>query len=161
LIEREADILILGVGNVIVRDDGVGVYAARELAGRIPPGAVDVEETDVAGIELIDILAGYEKALIIDAIKTDGGVPGTVYRLTLDDFERTVHLANIHGINLPTAVKIGRGLEVPMPEEVIVLAVEVENITEFGETMTDAVAEAVPTAVEMAMNELAHWGADV
>jgi hydrogenase maturation protease len=161
LTEREVDILVLGVGNVIVRDDGVGVYVARELAGRVPPGAVDVEETDVASIELIDILAGYEKALIIDAIKTDGGVPGTVYRLTLDDFERTVHLANIHGINLPTAVKIGRGLEISMPGEIVILAVEVENITEFGETMTDAVAAAVPTAVDMALSELAHWGVDI
>jgi hydrogenase maturation protease len=158
--ESKPDILVLGVGNVIVRDDGVGVYVARELAGRVPCGACDVEETDVAGIELIDILAGYKKAIIVDAIKTDGGVPGTVYRLTIEDFERTVHLANIHGINLPMAVKIGRGLEVPMPDEIIILAVEVDNITEFGETMTDAVAGAVPTAAEMALNELAHWGVE-
>jgi hydrogenase maturation protease len=159
--ESESDLLVLGVGNVIVRDDGVGVYVARELAGRLPPGACDVEETDVAGIELIDILADYKKALIIDAIKTDGGVPGSVRRMTIDDFEKTVHLANIHGINLPTAVEIGRRLEVPMPEEIVILAVEVENINEFGETMTDAVAAAVPTAVEMALSELARWGVDV
>lgn len=158
--EGESDLLVLGVGNVIVRDDGVGVYVARELGRRLPPGACDVEETDVAGIELIDILADYKKALIIDAIKTDGGIPGAVHRLTIDDFERTVHLANIHGINLPTAVEIGRRLEVPMPEEIIILAVEVENINEFGETMTEAVAAAVPTAVEMALNELTRWGVD-
>jgi hydrogenase maturation protease len=155
---EKSDILVLGVGNVIVRDDGVGVYVARELAGRLPSGACNVEETDVAGIELIDILADYKKALIVDAIKTDGGTPGTVYRLTIDDFEKTVHLANIHGINLPTAVEIGRRLEIPMPDEIVILAVEVESITEFGETMTGAVAGAVPTAVEMALNELARWG---
>ncbi len=156
--ERETDILVLGVGNVIVRDDGVGVYTVRELADRVRPGTCDVEETDVAGIELIDLLAGYKRVLIIDAIKTDGGTPGMVYRRTIEDFERTVHLANIHGINLPTAVEIGRRLGIPMPDEIVILAIEADNITEFGETMTDAVTAAVPTAVDLALDQLARWG---
>ncbi|MBE3050465.1 hydrogenase maturation protease, partial [Candidatus Bathyarchaeota archaeon] len=67
--------LVLGVGNPILSDDGVGIHVARELKKREMPG-VDVEELAASGLELLDVVRGYDKVVIIDAIQTTNGRPG-------------------------------------------------------------------------------------
>src|SRR4030042_2064438 len=100
-------ILILGVGNPVLSDDGVGIHVARILREKGLPG-VDVEELPASGLELLDVVLGYDKVVIVDAIKTDGGVPGEYYILDEKDFEKSVHGASPHGINMATALALGR-----------------------------------------------------
>ncbi|GAH17016.1 unnamed protein product [marine sediment metagenome] len=68
--------LILGLGNPILSDDGVGFCVAGELRGRLSQQEVTVMETSMTGLSLLDLLAGYDRAIIIDAIQAVGGKAG-------------------------------------------------------------------------------------
>ncbi|MFH1857283.1 MAG: hydrogenase maturation protease [Candidatus Omnitrophota bacterium] len=129
----EVKTLILGMGNTILSDDGVGILLVRELkkslAGR--PG-VDIRETPLAGLNLVYLLEGYHRAIIIDAMETRTPEPGKIHRLDLADFASTMHLTSPHGINLYTALEVGCRCGLRMPESVTILAIEVENTSTFS-----------------------------
>jgi hydrogenase maturation protease len=147
--------LILGLGNTLVSDDGVGVYAARQartlLAARAQPVAVDVQEAEVGGFVLVELLADYDVAIIIDAIKLPGVVPGAIVELDAASLPRASHLTTGHQIDLPTALVLGRQLGQKMPSAVHIIAVQVVDDTTFGEKPSDSVAPAVAKAAERAV----------
>jgi hydrogenase maturation protease len=147
-------VLILGVGNPILSDDGVGIHVARELKKRSIPG-VDVEELAASGLELLDVVRGYDKVVIIDAIQTTKGRPGELHILEEKDFEKSIHGSSPHGINIATALALGRKL-VPaeMPKEVVFFAVEAEDLVNVSERLTPKVAKALPRIVELVRKEL-------
>ena len=139
--------LVLGLGNTILRDDGIGIYAVRALAGRVD-GAADCRESECAGLDLVEMLRGYDRALIIDAIQLEGEDPGTVFRLKPDDLRITARLASLHDIDLVTALALGRRLGFAMPADVTVYAVQVADALTLGEECTEAVAAALPGLVD-------------
>jgi len=142
-------ILVLGIGNPILSDDGVGIHVARKLKQEALPG-VDVEELAASGLELLDMVRGYDRLAIVDAIQTEGGRPGDIYELREEDFERTIHGSSPHGINVATALALGRKL-VPeeMPEEVLFFAIEAEDLENVSERLTPDVERSVDVAVRM------------
>jgi hydrogenase maturation protease len=146
--------LVLGVGNPIGTDDGVGIHVARELK-KLNLEGVEVEELPASGLELLDMVVGHDKVIIVDAIRTAGGCPGEFYTLSEDDFVRSVHGASPHGINIPTALAMGRKV-VPdqMPKELVFVAVEVEDIENVSDKMTPKVAAAVPSVVKLVLEKL-------
>jgi len=147
-------VLVLGVGNPILSDDGVGIHVARELKKGEMHG-VDVEELAASGLELLDVVRGYDKVVIIDAIQTTKGKPGELYVLEEKDFEKSIHGSSPHGINIATALALGRKL-VPneMPKEVVFFAVEAEDLVNVSERLTPKVARALPRIVEKVRTEL-------
>jgi len=148
--------LILGIGNPILGDDGVGFHVAQELAKLITDDAVDIEDACTSGLNLLDIITGYQRVIIIDAIQTEEGEPGEIYRLRPEDFTRSVHLGSpLHDLNFPTVLDIGKKL-IPgeMPREVVIFAIEVEEIETFTEEMTPKVQEAVPQVVKLVLGEI-------
>ncbi len=149
--------LVLGIGNPILGDDGVGVHVARELAKLIEEDdAITVEDTSTSGLNLLDFIPGYDKVIIIDAIMTEEGGPGEIYRLRPEDFSKSVHLTtSMHDANLPTVLEIGNKL-IPevMPSEIVIFAIEVEEIDKFTEEMTVRVKEAVPKVLNLVLGEL-------
>lgn len=146
--------LVLGVGNPILSDDGVGIHVARALRDKHLPN-VAVEELPASGLELLDVVLDYDKVVIVDAIKTNEGVPGEYYVLEEKDFERSVHGASPHGINIATALALGRRV-VPgrMPKEVVFIAVEADDLVNVSEKLTDRVRSALPEIVERVLREI-------
>jgi len=120
--------LVLGIGNPILGDDGVGFHIAQELAKEIKDENIDVEETSVGGLNLLELIVGYDKVIIIDAIMTDSGEVGKVYQLRLEDIGETAQsMISAHHLNLLTMIKLGRELfPKEMPEEVAVLVVGIQ-----------------------------------
>jgi hydrogenase maturation protease len=147
-------VLVLGVGNPILSDDGIGIHVARELKKRRLAG-VDVEELAASGLELLDVVRGYDKVVIIDAIQTTKGKPGELHILEEKDFEKSIHGSSPHGINIATALALGRKL-VPneMPKEVVFFAVEAEDVVNVSEKLTPKVAKALPRILEQVEKEL-------
>lgn len=99
-------------------------------------------------------MVGYDKVIIIDAIKTTRGKPGQIYRLDLESFKATQHAVSTHDINLTTAIELGKRLGLAMPQNIDILAIEVIDIDHFSEECTPEVASAIPECVEMIINEL-------
>ena len=135
--------IVLGLGNTILSDDGAGIYVARATAALLS-GEADVREAELAGLDIIEILRGYDRAFIIDAILLDGEDPGTVFRMRPDDIRITPRLASFHDIDLVTALALGRRLEFHMPEEIVIFGVQAEDVLTLGERCTEAVARVIP-----------------
>jgi len=140
--------LLLGMGNRILSDDAVGVRLAADLARQIGemPELDVVAECSVGGLNLLDVLRGYDRAIVLDSIRTTAGVPGSWYRFDATVLQDTLHLTNIHDVNLATALELGRRLGVPLPaaREIHIFAVEIQDDVTFSECMTPALEQAYP-----------------
>jgi len=107
----------------------------------------------------MEMMIGYDRAVIVDAFINRNGdnQPGRMRRMTLDDLRAvspTQHSASAHDTTLVTALESGQALGFRLPDEVIIYAIEVENVMEFSEESTTAVREAIPKAVTAVLNEL-------
>ncbi|HIH00881.1 TPA: hydrogenase maturation protease [Thermoplasmata archaeon] len=152
-VERRPKTLVVGVGNPILSDDGVGIHVARRLKALALEG-VEVEELPASGLELLDMVIGYDRVIIVDAIVTGKAVPGEFHVLEEDAFERTIHGSSPHGINIATALAMGRKV-VPdkMPKKVFFVAIEAKEVVNVSESLTPEVAAAVPSIVERIISE--------
>lgn len=150
--------LVVGVGNPILSDDGVGIYAARMLMERGIQG-VSIEELPASGLELLDMVLDHDRVVIIDAIQTKGGTPGDHYIMVEEDFKRTVHGTSPHGFNIATALAMGRKV-IPerMPKEIFFVAIEAEDVQNFREGMTSKVSASLPAIVDMIEREFIRRG---
>ncbi len=152
--------LIIGLGNPILTDDGVGVkvaYAVRDAMASTAGDGVTVTEASVGGLRLMEMMEGYDRVIVVDAIQTTDGQPGKVYRLTLDDIASAVptqHSASAHDMNLPTAMEMGRRLGMDLPDRVEIFAIEALDVVTFGETCTPRVTAAIPVATELVLQTL-------
>lgn len=139
--------LVAGIGSPILSDDGVGVHVVRRLLEGSPRPGVDVIDVGTGGLALLDVVAGYDRLVLVDAAVT-GAPPGTVHRFTGSDVTRTVHLGIGHEADLSTALALGKELMgLSMPRDVIVVAVEAADITTFSEELTPAVQAAIPAVL--------------
>ena len=140
---------IIGLGNTILSDDGVGVYAARELARRLEGDPdVDVVESEVAGFALLELMEGFDRIILIDAVSFDGVEPGTVVRVEPGDLRTSLRIRSVHEIDLPTALTLGRELGLGMPETVLIFGIQAKDCWTLGERLCDAVRDGMDRAVE-------------
>ncbi len=145
--------LVLGLGNPLLGDDAVGLRVAALVRERLGALAdVDVREEESGGLRLMEVMTGYDRAIVVDAAVT-GGAPGTIRRVGPDELP-TQRTAIAHGIDLPRALELGRTLGLPMPAEVRVVAIAAESVLEFREQMTPAVTAALEPAVAAVLDEI-------
>jgi hydrogenase maturation protease len=141
--------LVIGFGNPLLSDDSVGLRVAAALRPLLAdrPDVV-VEEDAWGGLQLMEQMIGFDRAIVIDAIAT-GATPGTIHRLTVDSLP-TQKSASAHDVNLPTALAFGRkaGVHVPADDQVRLVGIEAADLLTFCEQCTPLVAAAVPRAVQ-------------
>ncbi len=140
--------LIIGLGNPIVADDSIGLRVAAELKSLLADRPdVDVTEDYWGGLRLMERMIGYDRAIVIDAICT-GAPPGTIHHLTPASVP-TQKSASAHDVNLPTALAFGRraGAHLPADENVRLIGIEAEDLINFSDQCTPAVAAAIPRSI--------------
>lgn len=125
-------LLVVGIGNDILSDDGIGPHVVEEIKKQPHPDFVEFQSATVGGLELLEIITGFDEVIFIDAIKTRGGIPGDVYLLTPESFRETLHLTNLHDINFINAIALGEKLHLKMPHKIHILAIEIVEDEEFG-----------------------------
>jgi len=151
--------LVLGLGNPLRRDDGIGLQVVRRVASTLDHREnVDVEEDHRGGLRLMERLVGYDRAIIVDAILS-GAPPGTVHRLSPSSIP-TRNSACAHDVDLPMALALGRqaGGKLPRDENILLLAIEAADVDTFGDTYTEAVLAAVPQAADAVIAALGKAG---
>jgi hydrogenase maturation protease len=140
--------LLLGMGNPILSDDAVGIRLAGAIAERVGRRQdLDVvEECCVGGLNLIEVIEGYDRVIVLDSMMTAGGVPGTWYAFDARALRETLNLRNVHDANFATALELGRamGTRLPTDDEIHVFAVEVAETATFSETMSATLEAAFP-----------------
>jgi len=133
--------LVLGLGNDILTDDRVGLAVVRRLRELVGDAAA-IAEAPFAGPDLISLVTGYERLIIVDAVWGAGHQPGTILHGTADDPPPGLGYRSPHSMALAELLAAGRELGLEMPTEVTIHAVAVDDPFRFGEEMTAAVAEA-------------------
>jgi hydrogenase maturation protease len=154
---RNAEMLVLGVGNPILSDDGVGIHVVTELEKNYSNiSNIEFDELSTGGLSLAERFIGYKKVIMVDALAIENQKPGEVHRLTINDFKKTKHMYCAHDCNLATAYEILKEELGPenLPDEVIIIGIEVERYDTFSEELTESATKAVPKAVAMVEKEL-------
>jgi len=149
-------ILVLGLGNTILGDDGVGISIVREIRktwkGR---PSVEVVEASLGGMVLLDLIAGFDKVIVIDAIMTDDQNPaGFLYELALGDLGDVVRPYASHALDLQTTVELGKRLGHKMPAAVKIYAIKIEENTIFREGLTPPIEEVVSRLARRVIGEI-------
>jgi hydrogenase maturation protease len=147
--------IIIGVGNPVLSDDSVGLHVVRSLKTMLPVAAdVNTRELCAGGIRLMEAMAGYDHAIIIDAIVTDKGKPGSVYELDPGNVLQSKNTCSTHDGSLAEALELGRMVGLALPHEIRIWAIEADDVTTFSETLTASVRGAVPAVIEGVMHRL-------
>jgi hydrogenase maturation protease len=146
--------LILGLGNPILSDDAAGLQAARQLYELMGGEDIDLVEAAVAGMQTVQLLSGYDRAVIIDVVQDEARV-GEVWRLDSDDLEGGSSTCS-HGIGLGQALRLARLMDLPVPEEILIYAIAAADTSTFGESLTPKLAQALPAIVRRISADLAR-----
>jgi len=134
-------ILIHGIGNEILTDDGIGPKLVKSLKGNLSKNDIDFETAFLGGLEILEHIQGYNTVIFIDAIKTKDGIPGTVYQLSPENFDTTVHLSSVHDVSFLTSVALGKKLGLDIPQSIHIIAVEIVEDRIFDDNFTPQIQE--------------------
>jgi hydrogenase maturation protease len=121
-------IRIIGIGNPLMGDDGVGIAAAERLAAMALPEGVEVVDGGTGGLTLLDLMAGADKVILIDAVSM-GKAPGAVIRFTPDEvvLAEDESVLSLHESGLPAVFSLGREMNL-LPPEVAIFGVEPASV---------------------------------
>jgi hydrogenase maturation protease len=147
--------LLLGMGSDILGDDAIGLLAARALREEFQQ-FMEITEAMTGGLKIMELLEGYEKVLILDAIMTKQYPAGSILELTKEQFKKTVAIAP-HFVSLPEAIELAERLGIRFPKEIRILAMEINNPYQITEELTPAVKAALPEFVRRARTILLEW----
>lgn len=146
--------LILGIGNILLRDEGVGVHVVEALGLQELPAEVELVDGGTAGADLVDLIADRRKLIVIDAIEA-GLAPGTILRLTPQDLlPDPDEMLSLHQLGLVQSLHMAEQLGCS-PQDVVIIAVQPQTIRPGLELSADVQA-AVPRAAAAALAELAR-----
>jgi hydrogenase maturation protease len=146
--------IIVGIGNPILGDDGVGIHVIRKLGEKISDPDIALEEAYTGGLNLLDLIKGYERAIMVDAISAEEMEIGEVCKVDVHQMA-TTHSSNPHDVSFPEALDLARKMgDEDVPEEIILIGINIVPTLEFNDTLSENVARAVPIAIEKVMDIL-------
>lgn len=146
------NILVLGLGNILLGDEGVGVRVIEQLLSRSLPDEIEVIDGGTAGYELINFFEGKEKVIIVDAVKTND-TPGSVYKMDLSvvQEDETVQLS-LHQIGLKNVFKMASMMD--LNPEVTLIGIVPKDYQDYNIGLSEEVEKAIPLAIETVLKEL-------
>jgi hydrogenase maturation protease len=159
-----APTIIVGLGNPILGDDGVGWKIAEQvqmaIADQPAYAHVVVESLSLGGLSLMEHLMGYERAIIIDAVYLNQALPGSLYSIDLNELPNlsSGHLTSTHDTSLQTALDVGRAMGAALPTDIHILGIESIRIFDFSEELTPEVSAAIPQAVQITLQLINDGG---
>lgn len=143
--------IIVGIGNPILGDDGVGIHVLRELMERNIGKDIVLEEAYTGGLNLVDMIVGYDKAILIDAVENAEDEPGQVYLMDATEIESS-HSTNPHDTSFPEALEVSRTMgEDKIPFEIHLVGINIRAQYDFKDGLSEEVSAAIPEAVEKVM----------
>lgn len=136
--------LVLGIGNDILSDDGIGPRLADDISSDFTNPDISFQTLALGGLETLDLIKDYDNVVILDAIRTEWGTPGDVYIYTPSDFKETQYLTNLHDIQFLEAIELGRKLGINIPENIWIIAVEIIQDRVFATEFSQEIRESYP-----------------
>ena len=148
--------LVLGIGNTIMGDDGVGIYVARMVKDRVQSRAdLQVRELGASGFKLVEEMLGYDEVVIVDSYAAGETDTGQIREFSPEDFEDTLHASSPHGANFATALELYRNFQPDrIPKNIRIFTVGIRPTDSFGETLSDRVQEAALKLAEIIVTRI-------
>jgi hydrogenase maturation protease len=138
--------LVIGVGNLLRTDDGVGIHVINRLSKLHPE--INTFDAAMGSIEILEAMKGYDRVVIVDSIET-GVEPGTIYKVNLAIGEKPPVITHSHGTDLLTVLELGRQLyDDEVPKEIILIAIEAEDTTTISDKLTKRVQKATDDVLQ-------------
>jgi len=149
------NITILGVGNILLSDEGVGVHVANELCKRALPENVSVVEGGTDGFRLLNVITEADRLIVVDAVK-GGGEPGSLYRFDIDDVKAcpSGFKTSVHQIGILEVIDLS-GLIGKTPRTTII-GVEPKSL-EMGLELSPEIREKMPRIIELVLEEINRY----
>jgi hydrogenase maturation protease len=152
-------ILILGMGNSILSDDAVGLIVAHKVFSELETrnselGTVTLRLSESGGLNLLDIITGFDTLIVIDSIKTGKFAPGEVVEIDAKSRLGSHRLLSSHDVSLFEAVDMGRKLGSKVPEKIKIFGIEIVNNTDFNEKLTPAIEKELGNIVKEIIKQL-------
>jgi len=147
--------LILGMGNTLLSDDGIGIITKRFLEKQLAHSYnIDFCETSWGGFRIIDLLKGYDYAIIVDSIKTNSKEPGYIHHLRPTDLLPTLRLTSYHDINFITALKLAEELNEKVPSSIDIYAIEINDNITISESINPSLWDSVTRCSKCVLESL-------
>ena len=148
--------IIIGVGNPILQNDSTGLHVAKELQQHITDPNIVIDTAYTSGFNLLEMMTGYDKAILIDAIQQSGAKTGEVKRFNLSDLP-VIHSSIPHDMSLPEAFQLAKTLgNTNLPQEIVVFGVVSNTMPIFDENVEQKVSHVIPSVVQMVLSEVRH-----
>ena len=150
--------LVIGLGNPILGDDGVGWAIAANVSEQLSLSNqhVEVDCAALGGLSLMERMLGYDRVVLVDSMETGQNPVGSVQVFPLASLPNPMagHSASAHDTSLITALKTAERLGASIPIKVDVVAIEAQNVYDFSEELSPPVAAAVPFAAQAILDLL-------
>lgn len=150
-------VAVIGVGNLLLGDEGVGIHTVRRLATACLPSGVEVIDGGTGGLNLLDYMDGRDLVVFIDCADA-GGPPGTIYRLSLDDLEGSdaeTRLFSLHEVGLAQTLALAKRLLTRLPT-ITIYGVQPARVA-WDTNLSPELAQVLPKLVELVKEEIVRW----
>lgn len=149
---RRYDILVLGVGNILLKDEGVGVRVVEALRSRDLPPGVELMDGGTLGLDLMSPISRADHLIVVDAVRA-GDEPGVVYRFRADEVDvKRMPITSLHQVSLFEVLSLCKQIG-EAPREVVVIGVEPKEI-DWGLELTPEIQQRVEQVVELVLQEI-------
>lgn len=151
--EKIKPVLILGVGNILLKDEGVGVHAAKRMMNMPFPENVEVIDGGTAGLDLLLFIKGRKKIVVVDCVR-GGGKPGTIYRLVPEDLEKEESkILSLHQVDFLETLNM-LSMTSKVKPDVIIIGIEPKNHSSWSMDLSPSIKRKIPVIIELVKKEI-------
>lgn len=147
-------LVILGLGNDLLGDDGIGLLAAEALRALESP-EVAIRSTAQSGLYLLEHLQGFDDAIVVDSVVGDR--PGVIHELVGSDLQ-AVSVPSAHYVGLPEALALAQASGLRIPRRLRIFGVEIDSAQRIGSAPSPRVTATLPRLLETVQNAAREWG---
>jgi hydrogenase maturation protease len=145
-------VLVLGIGNILLHDEGVGVYVVEQMQKDGVPDYVELLDGGTAGADLLDHICERQKVIVVDAMDADVE-QGTILRFTPDDLaSNTEYSISLHDFGIAETIDMARRLGCA-PKQVVIIGVKPKDLT-CGVGLSGNIQKIIPKVIEAVFNEI-------
>ena len=145
--------LVIGLGNPILGDDGVGWVIADKLRKEINQPYLEFEFLSLGGFSLMERMVGYKKVIIIDSISSGNHSKGEIIQFSLNMLPNNSsgHTTSSHDTDLKTALNFGRTMNIDLPDEndVLIFGIETGNVYDFSDVISPEISKSIPQVIKL------------
>ena len=146
--------VLIGVGNILLSDEGVGIHIVRQLRDSDISKLVEIHEIGTSSFKLLNVIEGNSHVIIVDAVRMDEK-PGTVKKIDLiieDNIGLLPQFTSLHQLDLISTLKMAKGV-IDLPKKIVLIGIEPSSL-EAGTELSKLVEEAVPKAISEIMKSI-------